>query len=40
MACATAVAATAGNTTRLVNPLFGGNVKKKFGAAVGIDTTP
>ena len=30
MACATAVDATAGNTTQLVNPLFGGNVKTRF----------
>jgi Pectate lyase superfamily protein len=40
MACATAVDATAGNTTSLVNPLFGGNVKKEFAAAVGIATSP
>jgi hypothetical protein len=40
MACPTAVEATAGNTTQLVNPLFGGNVKTRFGAAVGISTTP
>ena len=36
----TAVDASAGNTTRLVNPLFGGNVKKEFAAAVGITTSP
>lgn len=36
MACPTAVAAVAGNTTQLVNPLFGGNVKKEFAASVGI----
>jgi hypothetical protein len=40
MACPTAVDASAGNTTRLVNPLFGGNVKKEFAAAVGITTSP
>jgi hypothetical protein len=40
MACPTAVNASAGNTTRLVNPLFGGNVKKEFAAAVGIATNP
>ncbi|HEY1261044.1 MAG TPA: glycosyl hydrolase family 28-related protein [Stellaceae bacterium] len=40
MACATAVEATAGNTTQLVNPLFGGNVRRKFAAAVGIEATP
>ncbi len=40
MACATAVDATAGNTTHLVNPLFGGNVKTRFAAAVGIATSP
>lgn len=36
MACATAVDAVAGNTTQLVNPLFGGNVKKEFAASVGV----
>ena len=40
MACPTAVDASAGNTTRLVNPLFGGNVKKEFAAAVGVTTNP
>jgi hypothetical protein len=40
MACATAVDASAGNTTRLVNPLFSGGVKKEFAAAVGITTSP
>ena len=40
MACATAVDASAGNTTRLVNPLFGGNVKKEFAATVGVTTSP
>ncbi|HEY3911282.1 MAG TPA: glycosyl hydrolase family 28-related protein [Stellaceae bacterium] len=40
MACATAVDATAGNDTHLVNPLFGGNVKTRFAAAVGIAMTP
>lgn len=40
MACSTAVDATSGNTTQLVNPLFGGDVKKEFAAAVGVTTTP
>lgn len=40
MACHTAVDAVSGNTTRLVNPLFGGNVKKEFAAAVGVTATP
>ncbi len=40
MACATAVDATAGNATQLVNPLFGGNVKTRFAASTGISTTP
>jgi Pectate lyase superfamily protein len=40
MACPTAVDATDGNTTRLVNPLFAGNVKKQFAAAVGITVNP
>ncbi len=40
MACSTAVEAVAGNTTQLVNPLFGGNVRKEFAAAVGVTTTP
>ena len=40
MACATAVDATAGNATRLVNPLFGSNVKKQFAAAIGVDAGP
>ena len=40
MACPTAVDASAGNTTRLVNPLFGGSVKKEFAAAVGIAMNP
>jgi Pectate lyase superfamily protein len=40
MACATAVDAVSGNTTQLVNPLFGGDVKKEFAAAVGVTTTP
>lgn len=40
MACATAVDAVAGNTTELVNPLFGGNVKKRFAAGVGITAAP
>ncbi len=40
MACSTAVDASGGNTTRLVNPLFAGNVKKEFAAAVGVTTSP
>jgi hypothetical protein len=40
MACATAVDAVSGTTTQLVNPLFGGNVKRQFAAAVGIAMTP
>lgn len=40
MACPTAVEAVAGNTTQLVNPLFAGNVKKQFAAAIGVTTTP
>ena len=40
MACPTAVDASSGNTTQLVNPLFGGDVKKEFAAAVGVTTTP
>ena len=40
MACATAVDATAGNTTQLVNPLFGGNVKTRFASSTGVTTTP
>ena len=40
MACPTAVDATGGNTSRLINPLFAGNVKKEFAAAVGITTSP
>ena len=40
MACVTGVDARAGNTTRLVNPLFGGGVKKEFAAAVGITISP
>jgi hypothetical protein len=39
MACPTAIDATAGNTTALVNPLFAGNVKKEFAAAVGVTTS-
>ena len=39
MACATAVDATAGAATQLVNPLFGGNVKTRFAASTGISTT-
>ena len=40
MACPTGIDARAGNTTRLVNSLFAGNVKKEFAAAVGITTSP
>lgn len=40
LACATAVAAIAGNDTRLVNPLFGGNVKTRFAGSVGVAMTP
>jgi hypothetical protein len=40
MACATAVDANAGYTTRLINPLFGGNVRKEFAASVGITSSP
>ena len=40
MACATAIDATAGAATQLVNPLFAGNVKTKFAAAVGVTTSP
>jgi hypothetical protein len=40
LACPTAVDATAGNTTELVNPLFGGNVRRPFAAAIGVGTTP
>jgi hypothetical protein len=40
MACPTAVDATAGNATELVNPLFAGNVKRAFAAAVGVGTSP
>jgi hypothetical protein len=40
MACPTAVNSTAGNNTQLVNPLFAGNVKKQFAAAVGVMTSP
>lgn len=40
MACPTAVDAVSGNTTQLVNPLFGGNVTTEFAAAVGVTTTP
>lgn len=40
MACSTAVDATAGHTTSLVNPLFAGNVKKEFAASVGIAASP
>ncbi|HTV45970.1 MAG TPA: glycosyl hydrolase family 28-related protein [Stellaceae bacterium] len=39
-ACQTAVDATAGSGTRLVNPQFGGNVGTKFAAADGIAMTP
>lgn len=40
MACPTAIAATAGNTTALINPLFAGNVKTQFAASVGLTTIP
>ena len=40
MACPTAIAATAGNTTELINPLFAGNVKIQFAASVGLITIP
>jgi pectate lyase-like protein len=40
MACPTAVDAVAGNTTQLVNPLFGGAVKREYAAAVGVTATP
>src|SRR5271165_3288162 len=40
MACTTAVDATAGNTIELVNPLFAGNVKTQFAAAVGVTVSP
>jgi hypothetical protein len=40
MACPTGVDATAGNATELVNPLFAGNVKRAFAAAVGVGTIP
>ena len=40
MACPTAIAATAGNTTELINPLFAGNVKTQFAASVGLITIP
>ncbi|MGH7045136.1 MAG: glycosyl hydrolase family 28-related protein [Stellaceae bacterium] len=39
-ACQTAVDATAGSSTRLVNPQFGGNVGTRFAAAAGIAMTP
>lgn len=40
LACATAVEARAGTDTHLVNPLFGGNVRTRFAAAVGIAMNP
>ncbi len=40
MACPTAVDATAGHTTSLVNPLFAGNVKTEFAASVGVTASP
>jgi hypothetical protein len=40
MACPTAVDATAGNATLLVNPLFAGSVKRNFAAAVGVGKLP
>jgi hypothetical protein len=36
MGCPTGVDATAGNANQLVNPLFAGNVKRRFAAALGI----
>jgi hypothetical protein len=38
--CPTGVDATAGNTTQLVNPLFAGNVKRQYRAAVGVGASP
>ena len=40
MACPTGVAATAGNASTLVNPLFAGNVTTQFAASVGIAASP
>ncbi len=40
MACPIVVDATGGNTTELFNPLFAGNVKRAFAAAVGVGTIP
>jgi hypothetical protein len=40
MACPTAIDAVSGYTTKLVNPLFAGNVKKEFAASVGVTTSP
>ncbi len=40
MACPTAIDAVSGHTTRLVNPLCAGNVKKEFAAAVGVTSSP
>jgi hypothetical protein len=40
LACPTAIEAISGNTTKLVNPLFAGNVKREYAAAVGVTTTP
>jgi hypothetical protein len=39
-ACPTAVDAIAGNATELVNPLFAGNVRRQFAAAIGVGTMP
>ena len=40
MACPTAINAVSGDTTKLVNPLFAGNVQTEFAAAVGVTTSP
>lgn len=39
-ACPTGIDATQGSATLLVNPLFAGNVRRKFAAAVGVGTIP
>jgi Pectate lyase superfamily protein len=40
MNCATAINASAGNTTELVNPLFAGNVKQQYAGSTGVTTSP
>lgn len=40
MNCATAVNASSGNTTQLINPLFAGKVITQFAARVGVTTNP